>query len=109
MSALCRLCGKKKCVIDLVVELKDESSESNVSIKNIIEHYCRIELDANKLLPQSVCDECKEFIDKIISFCDAIEAVQIKLKNYHSYNLKECFVQLQEIGSSSSSKTKKVK
>lgn len=109
MSALCRLCGKTKCVIDLIVELNDDSSKLNVSFKNIIERYCRIELDSNKLLPQSVCDECKEFIDKIISFCDTTEAVQIKLKNNHLYNLKECFVKLQEIGEPANSKTKKVK
>ncbi|CAO1337730.1 unnamed protein product [Diamesa tonsa] len=101
MSALCRLCGKRKCVIDLVVELKDESSQPSVSFKNIIERYCHIELDANKLLPQCVCDECKEFIDKIISFCDTTEAVQIKLKNNQRYNLKECFVKLHEIDATS--------
>lgn len=98
MSALCRLCGKNKSVIDLVVELKDEPSEYNSSFKNIIECYCRVELDSYKLLPQSVCNECKEFIDKFISFCDIIEEVQIKLRKNHLYNIKECFVQLQEIG-----------
>lgn len=108
MSALCRLCGKRKCVIDLVVELNDESSEPSVSFKNIIERYCHIELDTNKLLPQSVCDECKEFIDKIISFCNTTEAVQIKLKNNQLYNLRECYVKLQEISIHESSKTKKV-
>lgn len=80
MAELCRLCGKQKCFIDMVIEIQDEFMETKLPFKDIIQHYCRIQLDSNKLLPQSVCDECKGTIQHFVTFCQVVEEVQLNLQ-----------------------------
>ena len=101
MANLCRLCGKQKFFIDMVIEIHDEFMETKLSCKDIIQKYCHVELDSNKLLALSVCDEYKGTIQHFVSFCNVVEQVQLKMKkNYESkllYEIKECCVQLQNI------------
>lgn len=80
MAELCRLCGKQKCFIDMVIEIQDEFMETKLPCKDIIQHYCHVQLDSNKLLPQSVCDECKGTIQSFVSFCQVVEEVQLNLQ-----------------------------
>lgn len=80
MAELCRLCGKHKCFIDMVIEIQDEFMETKLSCKDIIQNYCHVQLDSNKLLPQSVCDECKGTIQQFVSFCQVVKEVQLNLQ-----------------------------
>ena len=104
MAELCRLCGKHKCFIDMVIVIKDEFMETKLSCKDIIQHYCHVQLDSNELLPQSVCDECKASIQHFVSFCQVVKEVQIKLQNENEvksdFKMKDCGGQLQNINDS---------
>ncbi|CAO1325312.1 unnamed protein product [Diamesa serratosioi] len=101
MTELCRLCAKQKCFIDMVMEVHDVFMETKLSCKDIVQKYCHVNLDYNKLLPQSVCDECKGTIEHFVSFCQIVEQVQIKLQNENEmkpeYKMKDCFVELQSV------------
>lgn len=71
----CRLCGKQKSPLDFNVELNDESS-SNWTYRELIEHHTRVSIKADKILPKSVCDECKAEIDGFAEFSRKLQTVQ---------------------------------
>lgn len=72
---LCRLCGEEKSPLDFNVELNDRTS-SSWSYRELIEHHTRVELKTNKLLPQSICEECRGSIDGFAEFTQKLQAVQ---------------------------------
>lgn len=84
MMDICRLCGSEKCVIDLVIELKEKTNK-NIQFKQLVENFCQIELDPNKLLPQSVCQECRSLVETFAEFTERVKITQseIKLRRYY--------------------------
>ncbi|CRK88068.1 CLUMA_CG001853, isoform A [Clunio marinus] len=75
MADVCRLCGDLKPVSDL----EDiYNSESNVVMK--LENTFKISLEYEKLLPNSVCSECVNNLEKSSLFAELVSSVQSKLK-----------------------------
>lgn len=72
---VCRLCGENKNSLDLSIELTDKTS-SNWIYSDLIEHHTRVNLKANKLLPQSVCDPCRGIVESFAEFSQHIQTVQ---------------------------------
>lgn len=80
---LCRLCGDKKSPLDLIVELSDTTS-SCWSYRELIEHHTRITLKTSKLLPQSICEECRSQIEGFAEFTAKLQLVQESLQSIES-------------------------
>lgn len=80
MTDVCRLCGKDKEFLDLL-DMKEYSITENV------EFHCRIKLDENKLLPQSVCSFCVSNVTEFKKFSDQIREVQENLNNQLSHKI----------------------
>jgi hypothetical protein len=96
---LCRLCGEEKSPLDLRIELNDRTN-SNWSYRDLIEHHSRVSLKANKLLPQSICEECRVQVYGFVEFSSKIQEVQNGLEADEldsAPELKECFVQVNEL------------
>lgn len=75
----CRLCGEEKSPLDFSIELNDRTT-LNWSYRELIEHHTRISLKTNKLLPQSICEECQIRIEGFAEFTLRLEAVQNSLE-----------------------------
>ncbi|CRK94965.1 CLUMA_CG008453, isoform A [Clunio marinus] len=73
--SVCRLCGGLKSY-DELQDIYD--SESDIIIK--LENTLKVELEFNKMLPNSVCWECVNNLERCIQFAELISSVQIKLK-----------------------------
>ena len=97
--SLCRLCGEEKSPLDLSVELSDTKS-SNWSYRDLIEHHTRVSLKFSKLLPQSICEECRDLIDRFVEFSGKVQIVQSGF-DYDELDsvpeIKEYFVQVEEL------------
>jgi hypothetical protein len=95
---LCRLCGDEKSPLDFSVELTDRTS-SDWSYRDLIEHHTRVPLKSSKLLPQSVCDECRLKVDGFVEFSSKIQKTQENFndQDFEETETKECFVQVEEI------------
>lgn len=72
---LCRLCGKEKSPLDFIVELGDKTW-LNWSYRELIEYHTRVSIKTNKLLPQSVCEDCRIEVDEFAKFSRDIQIVQ---------------------------------
>lgn len=72
---ICRLCGEEKNPLDLNTELNDRII-ANWSYHDLIEHHTRVSINRNKLLPQSICEECRAQIDGFYEFSQKINRVQ---------------------------------
>lgn len=77
--SLCRLCGDKKSPLDLIVELADQTS-SGWSYRELIEHHTRVSLKTSKLLPQSICEECRMQLVGFAEFTSKLQLVQQNLE-----------------------------
>lgn len=73
---LCRICGKSRNATNLL------KITSEISFQ--IEHYCRIQLMDNKLLPQKICFDCKYSIGNFAKFSQDAEAFQSRLMLEHN-------------------------
>jgi Zinc-finger associated domain (zf-AD) len=95
---LCRLCGEEKSPLELSVELNDITS-ANWSYRDLIELHTRVSLKANKLLPQSICEECRALIDRFVEFSSHIQKVQegFDEEQLEVSEVKECFVQVDQL------------
>lgn len=102
----CRLCGEEKSSLDFNIELNDKTSSSWI-YRELIEYHTRITLQTNKLLPQSICEECREKIDGFADFSKKLESVQnafeFKDEELDAPEFKECFVELEEVFSANES------
>lgn len=79
MSKECRLCGVIEFDNELVITLECESE--NVTFADLIEYFCRINLDRkNSSLSQEVCRKCKCILENFMYFCDGVEKHQQLLK-----------------------------
>jgi Zinc-finger associated domain (zf-AD) len=95
---LCRLCGEEKSPLDFSVELNDITSAN--CYRDLIELHTRVSLKANKLLPQSICEECRALIDGFVEFSDKILKVQEGFDEEQLdpvLEVKECFVQIEPL------------
>lgn len=81
---LCRLCGEVKSPLDFIVELSDKTS-CNWTYRDLIEHHTRVSLKTNKLLPQSICEECRGCVENFAEFSKRLQAVQ------NTFDLKDDF------------------
>lgn len=93
MTSNCRLCGHKKAESEFVTTLNRETE--NVSFFELIQYFCRIELDPNPLLSQNVCRTCKVSLESFMLFCDHLERHQQILKQAprpKKENKTECIV-----------------
>lgn len=96
---LCRLCGEEKSPLDLSIELSDRTS-SNWSYRDLIEHHTRVSLKTSKLLPQSICEDCRAQVDGFVEFSSKIQEVQGRFdaEELNSVpQIKECFVQVEPL------------
>ena len=89
---LCRLCGEEKSPLDFNIELNDTTSNS-WSYRELIEHHSRVTLKTNKLLPQSICEECRAQVDGFAEFSQKLQAVQNTWEDQDGENLAETVAQ----------------
>jgi Zinc-finger associated domain (zf-AD) len=95
--SVCRSCGEEKSPLDLVVELSDKTRD-NCSYTDLIEYHARVTLKTNKLLPQGICEDCREQIDKFVTFSARIQSVQdIFERSDENIGTKECYVRLENM------------
>lgn len=92
----CRLCGKIKSPLDFIVELGDKTY-LNWSYRELIEHHTRVSIKTDKLLSQSVCEECRLEIDKFAKFSRDIQIIQNKFEVKNDVSVRECYGQLEKI------------
>lgn len=78
MAFECRLCGQQKPLNDLVISLQSESQ--SVRFIDLVQYFCRVDLDENPLLPQNVCKACQVSLENFMVFCDKMESYQFILK-----------------------------
>lgn len=93
MTSSCRLCGHKKAESEFVTTLNRETE--NVSLFELIQYFCRVQLDPNPLLSQNVCRTCKVSLESFMLFCDHLERHQQVLKQTpcpKKENKTECIV-----------------
>ena len=97
---LCRVCGEEKSPLDFNIELSDKTS-CNWTYRDLIEHHTRVSLKTNKLLPQSVCEECRGCIDGFAKFSSKMQAVQhtfdIENDDLDRPEMKECLVEVEVV------------
>lgn len=89
----CRLCGEEKSPQEFHVELNDRKP-SNWNYQDLIEHHTRVVLKANKLLPQSICEDCRLQVDSFAEFSNRVQLVQSTFQ-YVDDEEQVQFVQLQ--------------
>lgn len=80
MSKECRLCGVIEPDNELVITLESES-ENHVTFADLIEYFCRINLDKTNDLPHEVCKICKKSLENFMYFCDRVERHQQLLQD----------------------------
>lgn len=97
---VCRLCGEEKSSLDFNVELSDQTT-SNWSYRELIEHHTRVSLRTSKLLPQSICEECRVLVDRFAEFSHKVEAAQdtftIEDELDEDLLAKKCFKELHPV------------
>lgn len=76
MSDICRLCG-----IGRPLEYLHNITEPEIAIQFKLEKSFKILLDDEKLLPQNVCYECIENLNKSTAFAQSISEVQAILRD----------------------------
>lgn len=77
MPQICRLCGSEKSSDELVISLQKEIGI--ITFKEFIEFYCRITLDSDPDLPQTVCISCRNSLSQFSEFSYLVEQQQLKL------------------------------
>lgn len=80
MDAVCRFCGAIKPRQDFIQDI-NEQQEENLSLKDYILIYCRIELSPNPDLPTKVCRLCRIQLEVHIAFCDNLNRVETNLQS----------------------------
>lgn len=98
---LCRLCAEQKSPLDFNIELSDKT-QLNWSYRELIEYHTRVSIKSNKLLPQSVCEDCRTEIDRFAEFSIKLQAIQNTFEVDKDEPdlpsaIKECYVHLEEI------------
>lgn len=93
---LCRLCGEEKSPLDLSIELNDRTNRQS-SYRELIEHHTRVSLKVDKLLPQSICEECQAKVDGFVEFSSKIEEVQGRFDADELKLSQECFLKVDEV------------
>lgn len=91
---LCRMCGEEKSPLDFNIELNDKT-DSNWTYRELIEHHTRVFLNTSKLLPQSVCEECRATVEGFAEFSSKLQAIQNTFNVEEAEGGEESFVQLQ--------------
>lgn len=76
MSDICRLCG-----IGRPLDYLHNMMDPEIAIQFKLEKSFKILLDDEKLLPQNVCNECIENLDKSAVFAQSISEVQAILRD----------------------------
>lgn len=79
---VCRLCGEERSSLDFNVELSDLNA-SDWSYKELIEYHTRILLEPNKLLPQGVCEDCRQLVDSFQEFSRKLQKIQTRFEVNH--------------------------
>ena len=100
MSDFCRLCGVFKDLYDF-----SELSDSELLIEFKLKSCFNISLTSDKLMPQNVCSECVQCLEKSFQFHQNILNVQEELVQSIKHNVKqevldsnmECVVLLEQI------------
>lgn len=97
---VCRLCGEQKSPLDFHIELADKTS-ANWSYRELIEYHTRVPIKSNKLLPQSVCEECRIEIDGFADFSLKLQSIQSSFDVATDEldppaAIQDCFVLLEE-------------
>ncbi|CRL05999.1 CLUMA_CG018952, isoform B [Clunio marinus] len=87
---LCRLCGEEKSPLDFHIELEDQVNQT-WSYRDLIEYHTRVSLNCYKLLPQSICEECREHVEKFAEFSKKVHEIQnnYDVEHHESQTLKE--------------------
>ena len=75
MSDICRLCGELQ-PFETLSCINDE----DFCLSYKLELYLDIILDPHKLLPNQICDECKNTLENYCRFKDQVKITQDKLK-----------------------------
>ena len=76
-SEECRLCGNTRPV---KAQLTDKI-KGQISTKELVEFFCRIELEDSNNFPTAVCQECYELLFKFSRFTNYMEKLQNEFKN----------------------------
>lgn len=84
MSDICRLCG-----IGRPLEYLNNIMDPEIAIQFKLEKSFKILLDEEKLLPQNVCYECIEKLNKSAVFAQSISDVQAMLRDSLKHQLGE--------------------
>ena len=84
MSDICRLCG-----IGRPLEYLNNIMDPDIAIQFKLEKSFKILLDEDKLLPQNVCYECIENLNKSAVFAQSISDVQAMLRDSLKQQLGE--------------------
>lgn len=80
MSNICRLCYEEKSSLDFTKELNDIApSESLLTYKDLVEFYCRVDINPSKLVSQLICEECRLTVEKFVEFSKKLEDIQNRL------------------------------
>ena len=75
MTDLCRLCSNQKSI-----GLMNNINDVDVLLEYKLNKCFKLKLADDKLLPQNVCNECLEMLDKCSKFHDSIQETQQKLE-----------------------------
>lgn len=86
MNSKCRLCGTDKSASELVIKLQSESQK--VTLIDLVEYFCRVDISRDSSLPQNVCKSCKIALETFMLFCDNIEKYQKTLLSFKSEQIK---------------------
>ncbi|CRK94968.1 CLUMA_CG008456, isoform A [Clunio marinus] len=73
--SVCRLCGDFKCFEELQ-DIYDSESDIILKLRNTL----KVELEYNKMLPNSVCLECVNNLENCNKFLELISAVQTRFE-----------------------------
>lgn len=73
MSDICRLCGDLK-------PLESLSCLKDCTVAYSLEKHLKISLEGDKMLPNSVCDNCCQNVSFCCEFIDQVNTVQLRLK-----------------------------
>ncbi|XP_070492602.1 uncharacterized protein [Chironomus tepperi] len=73
---VCRLCGSKQNLIYSINQRKDD-----VRFKEVVEYFCRVDINDNDSLPHLVCKACKVHIENFSKFSEQIRTFQNKLNS----------------------------
>ena len=78
MAFECRLCGFQRPLNEPFIKLESESQ--SVKFLDLIEYFCRVQLDPSPMLPQNVCKRCQNSLENFMTFCTRAESFQLTLK-----------------------------